>query len=515
MVDYKKILRLRAEGVSQRGIADALGCSRNTVAAVFSAANTAGVDFGQVAGLASDEVRGLLLPEAVKPGSGRAIPDFEYVHRELGRASVTLLLLWNEYVATCRESEQVPYQYSFFNEQYRRWVRSTGASMRIARDPGERIEVDWAGDTMSFADPLSGEPVKAWLFVAALSFSAYTYVEAFADMKLSSWIEAHVHAFEEFGGVARLLVPDNLRTGVSRSDRYEPALNPAYGQLAEHYGTAIIPARVKKPRDKPVVEGSVRFVANQVAAVLRNRRFVGLAELNEAIFDEVAEINARPFQKREDSRQIVFARDEKPLLLRLPAVRFELADLRKAKVGPNYHVQIDTNFYSVPSVLIGQSLDVRVTSHTVEVFDGSQRVASHARLKGVRGRYATLTAHMPEAHRSRLVDWTPQRFTQWAATVGPNTVQAIDAILASRKIVEQSYRSCLGVMSLAKKPGGIARLEDTCGRALAATPAPSYTLIKKLWVGWKPADSTPPPSLGDAGFVRGADYYAAADGGRA
>lgn len=512
MVDYKQILRLRAEGVSQRGIADVLGCSRNTVAAVFAAANAAGVGFGEVADLGADEVRHLLLPEPAKAVSDRVTPDFEHVHRELARPSVTLLLLWNEYVAGCRAAGGVPYRYSFFNEQYRRWVASAGASMHVQRSPGESIEVDWAGDAMSFADPLTGARADAWLFVAALSFSAYAYVEAFTDMTLGSWIDAHVHAFEALGGTARLLVPDNLRTGVSRSDRYEPALNPAYARLAEHYGTAIVPARVRKPRDKPVVEGSVRFVANQVAAVLRDRRFVGLAELNEAIFDEVAKINARPFQKREDSRRIVFVRDEKPLLRPLPPVRFELADLRKAKPGPNYHVQVDRNFYSVPSALIGQSLDVRVTSHTIEVFAGTERVACHTRLRGVRGRYSTLTEHMPAGHRHRLTDWTPQRFEQWAATIGPDTVAAIQAILASRKIVEQSYRSCLGVMSLARKPGGMARLEDSCGRALAATPSPSCTLIKKLWAAWQPGDPPPAASPGDKGFVRGSRYY---DGGQA
>ena len=512
MVDYRQILRLRAEGVSQRGIADVLGCSRNTVAAVFAAANGAGLGFAQVADLAADEVRHLLVPEPVKAVSDRVAPDFEHVHRELARPSVTLLLLWNEYVANCRSSGGVPYRYSFFNEGYRRWVTSTGASMRVARSPGESIEVDWAGDPMSFADPLTGDPVAAWLFVAAFSFSAYSYVEAFADMRLGAWIDAHVHAFESFGGTARLLVPDNLRTGVSKADRYEPALNPAYARLAEHYGTAIVPARVRRPRDKPVVEGSVRFVAYQVAAVLRDRRFVGLAELNEAIFDEVAEINARPFQKREDSRAIVFARDERPLLTPAPPVRFELADLRKAKVAPNYHIQLDKNFYSVPSTLIGRSVDVRLTSHTVEVFDGGERVACHARLGGVRGRYQTVASHMPETHRHRLEDWTPHRFEQWAATIGPNTVAAIQAILASRKIVEQSYRSCLGVLSLAKKPGGMTRLEDTCARALEATPSPSYTLIKKLWASWQPADPPPAPSLGEKGFVRGSDYYTP-DGG--
>lgn len=200
MVDYKQILRLRAEGVSQRGIADVLGCSRNTVAAVFTAATAVGVGFGQVADLGADEVRGLLLPDPVAVVSDRAVPDFEYVHRELGRPSVTLLLLWNEYAAKCRETGQVPYQYSFFNEQYRRWVKATGASMRIPRSPGESVEVDWAGDAMATVDPVTGQPVDAFLFVAALSFSAYTYVEAFADMTLGSWIEGHVHAFEYFGG---------------------------------------------------------------------------------------------------------------------------------------------------------------------------------------------------------------------------------------------------------------------------------------------------------------------------
>ncbi len=368
---------------------------------MFAAANTAGVGFGEVAELGVDEVRRLLLPDPSAPVSDRAAPDFEYVHHELGRPSVTLLLLWNEYVARCRQTGEVPYQYSFFNEQYRRWAKATGASMRIPRNPGESVEVDWAGDPMAYADPITGQPVNGWLFVAAFSFSAYSYVETFADMTLGSWIT--VHAFENFGGAGRLLIPDNLRTGVSKADRYEPVLNPAYARLAEHYGTAIVPARIKA-RDKPVAEGSVRFVAGQVSAVLRDRRFVGLAELNEAIFAEVDRINAKPFQKREDSPWIVFYRDEQPLLVPLPQVRFELADLRKAKAGPNYHVQVEKNLYSVPStLLIGRQLDVRITSHTVEVFDGAERVASHARFVGVTNRYATVPMHMPEAHRSRLV----------------------------------------------------------------------------------------------------------------
>ncbi|MDR0284829.1 MAG: IS21 family transposase, partial [Propionibacteriaceae bacterium] len=483
MVDYGRIVRLAGEGVSQRGIADVLGCSRNTVAGVFAAVRAAGIGWEEAAGLGVDGVRRLVLGEPAGSGHqpGRVVPDFERVHRELGRPNVTLLLLWNEYADQCRASGGAPYQYSFFNEQYRRWVKSTGAVLRMVRTPGESVEVDWAGDPMGFIDPLTGVVCRAWLFVAAWSYSAYSYVEGFPDMGLGSWVEGHVHAFEAFGGAARLLIPDNLRTGVARSDRYEPALNPAYARLAEHYGTVVVPARVKRPRDKPVVEGSVRFVANQVAATLRDRQFIGLPELNEAVAAEVGRINAKPFQKREDSRLVVFRRDEAPLRVVLPPFRFELADLRTAKVQVNYHVQVEKNFYSVPSRLIGHSLDIRVTSHLVEVFDGAERVATHARLTGVQNRYSTVAEHMPEGHRHQLTDWTPQRFEQWAATIGTGCVEAIQAILASRKIVEQSYRSCLGVMSLARKTGGATRLEQSCCRALETTTAPSYTLIRRIW----------------------------------
>jgi len=511
MVDYKRILQLRAEGVSQRGIADALGCSRNTVAAAFAAAGARGVGWEEAAGLDADEVRRLLLGEAEPQQPGRVVPDFEQVHRELGRPNVTLLLVWQEYCDRCRAEGQVPYRYSFFNEQYRRWVQASGASLRMIRTPGESIEVDWAGDPMWFIDPLTGELRQAWLFVAAWSYSAYSFVEAFPDQGLVAWIDAHIDAFEFFGCTARLLIPDNLRTGVSRSDRYEPALNPAYGRLADHYGTAVVPARVKKPRDKPVVEGSVRFVANQIGATLRDRQFVGLAELNQAIAAEVSRINARPFQKREDSRLVVFNRDEKPLAIPLPGIRFELADLRKAKVQVNYHVQVEKNFYSVPARLIGQTLDIRLTSHTVEVFDGVERVASHVRLKGVQGRYSTVAEHMPAGHRHQMSEWTPARFEQWAATIGPACVEVIQAILASRRVVEQSFRSCLGVMSLARRQGGSARLEQSCRRALQTTGSPSYTLVKKIWGNWTPQDPPPLSSLGDKGFVRGAAYYT--DGG--
>ncbi|MCL1897869.1 MAG: IS21 family transposase [Micrococcales bacterium] len=511
MIDYKRILRLDAVGVSGRGIAEALGCSRNTVAAALGAAKTLNIVYEQVANLDADQVRHRLFPDHRVKEPDYAAPDFEKVHAELARPNVTLQLVWNEYASLTRVHGQVPYQYSTFTEHYRRWAQVSDARMTIARKPGEMMEVDWAGDTMVFIDPSTGELRKAYLFVAALPYSAYFYVEPFTDMTLGSWLDAHVGAFEFFGGATRLLIPDNLRTGVVKADRYEPVLNPAYAQLADHYGTAVIPARVRKPRDKAVVENMVRHGANQVMAALRDRQFIGLGELAEAVSDQVAKLNARPFQKREGSRVEVFTQQESPLLIPLPPVRFELAELRKAKVGPNYHVQVDGCFYSVPSRLIGQSLDVRITTRMIEVFDSTGRVASHARIKGHKGRYQTVEDHMPPAHRAQLKDWTPARFTNWATQIGSATCQVIEQILGSRKIVEQSYRSCLGVMALAKKQGGATRLEDTCVQALAMSPAPTYTMIKNLWAAWQPQQTPSQPSLGDAGFVRGADYYQQGD----
>jgi len=507
MVDYKRILQLRMEDVSQRAIAEALRCSRNTVASVLMAATEQGLGYMEVAALDNSEIRHLLFPGLEEGGSGRAQPDFACIHSELARPNVTLLILWNEYASRCRASDEIPYQYSFFCEQYRRWAHRTKATMKIPRKPAEIIEVDWAGDTMEYFDPLTGEASTAYLFVAALTFSAYAFVEAFPKMDLHAWISAHVHAFEHFGGSARLLVPDNLRTGVKKADRYEPALTSAYAALSEHYSTVIVPARVTKPKDKPVVEGSVGHIANTISATLRNRRFIGIYELNEAIADELEILNSKPFQKRDDSRVIVFKRDELPLLNPLPDMPFEISELKKCKVAPNYHIQVDYCFYSVPHRLIGKTLDVRVTARIVEVFDGTQRICTHLRIADRKGGYQTLEEHMPEKHRNYLRDWSPVRFRDWAKRVGPNTEEVIERILTSKKIVEQSYRSCFGVLSLAKKEGGTRRLEDASLRALGMAGIPSYTLVKRLWADWVETERGQERSLGDKGFVRGSTYF--------
>jgi transposase len=511
MVDYRRILQLRSEDISQRGIAEALRCSRNTVAAVFAQADVQGISFDEVASLDNGEIRDLLFFKATDKTTKRTAPDFEFVHKELARKNVTLLMLWNAYANRCRLAGEVPYQYSYFCEQYRKWASVTNATLHIPRTAGEITEVDWASTTMQYVDELTGEVKDGYLFVATLAYSVYKYVEAFADMRLSSWIEAHINAFEFFSGTTRLLVPDNLRAGVTKADRYEPVLNATYLAMADYYGITVIPSRVARPKDKPAVEGSVGHIAGSIAGTLRDRRFIGLFELNEAIFERLEVLNAKPFQKREDSRKIVFERDELPVLKRLPAVRFEPSELVKRKVAPNYHIQVDGSFYSVPHRLIGATLDVRITPRTIEVFSGSERVCTHTRTHNKKGAYFTIEQHMPSYHREYLSDWTPERFTSWAKTIGPFTVTAIEKILQSKKIVEQTYRSCLGVMSIARKDGGIARLEESCKRALELTGSPTYTMIKNIASDWQPETKKAQASLGEKGFVRGSDYFKEVD----
>lgn len=509
MVDYKRILELRKEDVSQRGIADALKCSRNTIASVFAAATASDIGFDEIASLDNTKIKRLLFPSLGKASSNYVEPDFDYIHKELARTGVTLIMLWGEYAATCRAQEKIPYQYSFFCELYKRWAGATKATMHISRIPADIIEVDWAGDKMEYVDSLSGEIKQACLFVATLAYSAYSYVEAFTDMGLSSWIDAHIHAFSYFGGSARLLVPDNLRTGVTKASRYEPALNKTYTQLAEHYNTTIVPARIRHPKDKPSVEGSVRHIAYTILGKLRDRRFIGLDELNEAIMRELEKLNERPFQKRDGCRSTVFIRDELSKLNPLPHTTFEVFEMKKAKVAPNYHVQVDGCFYSVPSSYIGRSLDIRLTTKTVEIFDGSCRICTHARNHLHRGAYCTIKEHMPKEHRDYLKDWTPERFCEWAASIGDKTLDATQAILASKAIKEQSYRSVFGLLGLAKKDGGKARLEQACKAALDMTLRPSYTMIKRIWAECKVVKPTSVRAgLGDKGYVRGSSYFA-------
>jgi len=312
--------------------------------------------------------------------------------------------------------------------------------------------------------------------VAVLGASNKTYAEAFANEQLPAWLRAHCHAFAFFQGVARITVPDNLKTGVVRPCRYEPQLHRSYQELADHYGTVIIPARSRKPRDKAKVEGAVLIAERQILAALRDQRFFNLAQLNAAIRPLLAKLNEQPFQKLPGSRDSWFETLEKDRLLPLPATAFELADWSTAKVNIDYHVAVDKHYYSAPHQLIHEQLDVRLTDQTVELFARGKRVAAHQRSR-LAGRFTTVEEHRPKSHQ-RYLEWTPSRILEWVQTIGPDCGKVVAKIMTDRPHPEQGFRSALGIIRLGKAVGND-RLEAACRRALHFDTC-SYASLKSI-----------------------------------
>ena len=400
MANYKEILRLHSLGINNTRIAESCGCARSTVISTLQRADTLGINWSNIQGLSEQDVSKKLYPRTTE-GRQYRMPDYEQIHKEMQKSGVTLSLLWVEYCEQCRAAGELPYQSTQFNKYYADYVHKTKATMHLNRKPGETMQVDWAGDTMGIVDTDTGELIPAYLFVSVLPYSGYAYAEAFLDEKQEAWINAHVNAYRFYSGVTRILVPDNLKTGVIKNTKNETVLNRSYREMAEHYGTAVIPARPRTPKDKAFVEGSVGVVSTWIIAALRNRQFFSLAELNEAVSERLYEFNHKPFQKKEGSRAAAFE-EEKPFLLPLPAVPFELAMWKVATVQYSYHISVDKQNYSVPYKYIKQKVDVRLTSHTVEVFFEGNRIASHPRLYGRPNQYSTLEMHMPPDHQKYL-----------------------------------------------------------------------------------------------------------------
>ncbi len=383
MPNYLEILRLDSLNHSQRTIESTVHCSRHTVRSVLQAAKEKQIAWPLEDDITNAELEEILFPGKYKSGCRYVEPDYPYIHRELAKPGVTMALLWEEYCRKCHEAGETPYMNTQFGDKYRRWARVTKATMRIQHKPGDAMQVDWAGDTLPVYDLVTGKQSPAYLFMAVLPCSCYTYAEVCEDMKTENWLSCHVHAFQYFGGVTRLLIPDNCKTATTANTRYETVLNRSYQELAEYYGTAIVPARVRKPQDKSAAEASVRFAQTWIIAALRERKFFSVREMNEAIAEKLEELNNRPFQRMAGTRRSAWLEEEKPYMLPLPAVPFEAAVWSVAKVPNDYLVSDGRNKYSVPYNLIGEKVDIRVTKTAVEVFYHGSRVASHRRLQTI------------------------------------------------------------------------------------------------------------------------------------
>ena len=509
----KLVLRLRADGFSRRQIA-AQGMSRHSVTAVLEAADREGVSFDEVAGLDEAAVYTRLFPGRGEHESVHAEPDWKVVHRELAKVGVTLKLLHGEYVDRCRAEGSMAMGYDRFCKNYQQHLLISGAASRVGHKAGQTVEVDWSGPTMQLIDPV-GRTTRVYLFVAALPFSRFAFVEPTLDMRQETWLRTHVAMFDWFGGSVPRIVPDNLKTGVIKHPAEgEVVLNDAYRELAAHYSAAVLPGRVRKPKDKPSVEGTVGNIATAVIAQLRGQQFATLAELRAAIYERVHAYNAEPFQKREGSRSSVFEAEERALLRPLPAVRFEISRWAYGRrVGRNGHVVWEKNFYSVPFAHIGRGVDLRVTDTVLEVFDGHERLTSHLLAPpGVSNDYRTHDADLPDGPRYR--QWDPSRVREWAARIGESATTVVNRIFESVPVEEQGLDAALAVLRLSRRYSA-ARVEAACQIALASRlRSPRYAHLRPILdTGQDQAGRRAPrfeatAESEPAGYVRGGDYYA-------
>jgi transposase len=502
MRKVREVLRLHHGGLTVREIARSLKLGRSTVSDYLRRARVAGVSWSAEPDAAALE-RLLFVPRE-EQRRGRPVPEWSEIHRELRRKHVTLLLLWEEY----KSQHSDGYQYSQFCQHYRRWEKNTlGVWLRQEHRGGEKLFVDYSGDGIPWVDPHSGEAREAQLFVAALGASSYTYAEATQTQQLHDWLHAHVHALEYIGGVPAIIVPDQTRTAILKTCRYDPELNPAYAEFALHYQTCILPARPGKPRDKAKVEAAVLLAQRWIIAALRNRLFQSIEDINDAIDELLEKLNGRKMRRLGRSRRELFEDLDRPLLRPLPQKRFEFAEWKVgARVNMDYHIEFQRNFYSVPFQLARELVDIRATSTTVEIFHRHTRVTSHTLLCG-KSRYSTHPEHMPRSHREHR-EWSPSRLLAWATRVGPSTAELIGHILQDRPHPEQGFRASLGILRLSKRYSA-ERLEKACRRAVACRSY-SYrsvdSILRKNLEG-QPLPHAPLEPLPLHENVRGSNYY--------
>jgi transposase len=509
MRQVREILRQKwLQKQSHRNVHHSLGVSVGVISNVVTRAEAAKLSWSDVEQLDDQQLELLLYGSSAVACSRRPLPSPEHIHAERKKPGVTLELLHAEY----RDGNPDGYGYTQFCEYYRRWLKGQKLSMHQEHMAGEKLFVDFSGKKPSYTNPKTGERIQVELFVAVLGASNYTYAEATRSQESIHWLRAHANALKFFEGVPGALVPDQLKSGVTVPCRYDPVTQRSYAELATHYGTVVLPARPRHPKDKPKVEVGVQVVQRWVLARLRNQTFFSLDELNERIAELLEDVNNRRMRRYQASRRELFERLDKPALKPLPAEPYEYAEWKKVGLNIDYHIQFDYHFYSLHYSMLQtrhvDTLEVRATAMTIEVYRNGKRIESHAR-SYVRGGYTTKPEHRPASHRAHA-EWTPTRLIDWAATIGPHVKALVEAILKDRPHPEQGYRSCLGIIHLAKAYGS-ARLDAACVRGLAAGARtyPRISNILRNKLDTLPSPNTPTVSapVVDHENIRGPQYY--------
>lgn len=511
MVDYREILRLRSLGNNITRTAQMVHSSRNTVREIWKRADEKSISWPLADELTNQKLYLQFYPERQDRAHVYMEPDYSCIHNELAKKGVNLTLLHYEYKAACANAQRVPYSYTQFCDLYRTWARKTKATMRIKHKPGDAMEVDWAGGTLPIQDPVTGEETPAYLFISVLPCSCYVYAELCRDMRSESWLLCHVHAYEYFGGVPRLIIPDNLKTGITKNSRFDTIINRSYNEMADHYNTAVVPTRVEAPKDKSHAEGSVSYASTWILAALRNDTFLSFEDAKEAVAEKLEKLNEFPFKKREGNRREAYFLEEKEFMQPLPANPYEPSAWSEQTVRLDYTVSDGLNNYSVPYDLIGETVDIRTTRDNVEVFFRGDRVALHVREHSRKRDPIILPMHMPENHRQYL-HYTKDDFISWAAGIGSHTEKVVRFFLESGRAYEQGYKPCASLKKLEgqhKKE----KIEEACRQILTFEGKPSIkgitALLKSPVTGnGNGFDSQPSQSVHRShGITRGADQF--------
>ena len=509
---YKEIIRLYELGLSQRKIASHLNISRDTAREVIAIATRDRIEYSNIVSMpdvcVSELFNGKQAPVS-SPDPLYEMPDFNELVKQLKKPGVTMTLLWEEYSYNCRQARKIPYKRSQFFYYFRKHLDETGFTDIIKHKPGEEIEVDWAGTQPYWTDPDTGEIVSGYLFVGVLSFSGYAYAEVCPDMKEESWINCHIHMFDYFQGVSKIIVPDNLKTGVLHHKKYEEAeLNRSYAEMAEYYGIAVIPARVRHPKDKPLAENTVNQFTKYIIGKLRDYQFFSIDEYNRQALKELDKFNKKPFQKKPGSRYEMFMEIELESLHPLPKYAYEFAVWKTAKVAANSHFSFEKRYYSVPAEYRGYEVELRLTRKNITVYYKRNSICVHNRSDAHIGAYITVPEHMPKNSNARE-EYNKERYIKWANDIGPYTVQVVTDLFAQVKYEQQGYNGSKSILMLASKYSS-ERLENACGIALAHIAHPRYKNIKAILVNNQDTASHTErsgSSYTETTFLRGSSYY--------